>query len=203
MFDASSSTEAAVAIDRPRAERAVREFLLALGRDVDREPELLGTPGRVVEAYVNDLLSGYAVDLKALLAEGEAVAEGEVSGFIALSGISVSTVCPHHLLLSSGSASVVYRPGARLLGLGTLVALVNAYARRLSLQEAIGEGVVQALVEHGGASAAYCEIRLAHGCLLARGSRQVGAELFTSARRGDIDSAELSRALGRRSEAVV
>jgi GTP cyclohydrolase IA len=188
-----------VAVDRGRAERAVREFLLALGRDPEQEPELQGTPARVVEAYAMELLSGYDVDVKALLSEGEAISENESSGLVALSGISVSTVCPHHLLLSNGVASVVYRPGSRLFGLGTLAALVNAYARRLSLQESIGESVVQALVEHGGARAAFCEIRLVHGCLVARGSRQTGAELSTSARRGDLDSAELSLALrGRR-----
>jgi GTP cyclohydrolase I len=184
-----------VVVDRARAERAVREFLLALGREPEKDPELQGTPARVVEAYASDLLSGYDVDVKALLSEGEAISENESSGLIALSGISVSTVCPHHLLLSNGVASVVYRPGSRLFGLGSLAALVNAYARRLSLQESIGESVVQALVEHGGARAAYCEIRLVHGCLVARGSRQTGAELSTSARRGDLDSAELALAL--------
>ena len=189
-------------VDRARAERAVREFLLAFGRDVDADPELRGTPARVVEAYERELLSGYDVDVRALLSEGEAVTKNQISGVIALSGIALSTICPHHLLLSNGTASVVYRPGARLFGLGTLAALVNAFARRLSLQESIGESVVQALVEHGGARAAYCEIRLVHGCLVARGSRQAGAELTTTARRGDLDPAELSLALGRGSEAA-
>ena len=169
--------------------------MLAIGREPEHEPELRGTPARVVEAYANDLLSGYDVDVQALLSEGEAISENDSSGLIALSGIAVSTVCPHHLLLSNGIASVAYRPGSRLFGLGTLAALVNAYARRLSLQESIGESVAQALVEHGGARAAYCEIRLVHGCLVARGSRQTGAELSTSARRGDLDSAELLLAL--------
>jgi GTP cyclohydrolase I len=105
------------------------------------------------------------------------------------------------LLLSNGAASVAYRPGTRLFGLGTLASLVNAYARRLSLQESIGESVVQALVEHGGARAAYCEVRLVHGCLVARGSRQTGTELLTTARRGNIDPAELALALGRSREA--
>lgn len=184
-------------IDRARAERAVREFLAAFGREADVEPELRGTPERVVDAYAKDLLGGYDVDVAALLADGEAVSENELSGLVALSGISVSTVCPHHLLLSNGTARVVYRPGSRLFGLGTLAALVNAYARRLSLQESIGENVVRALVEHGGARAAYCEIHLVHGCLVARGSRQAGAELTTTARRGDVDAAELALALGR------
>lgn len=181
----------------------MREFLSALGREPEQEPELQGTPARVVEAYTTDLLSGYDVDVKALLAEGEAISENKLSGSIALSGIAVSTICPHHLLLSNGTANVVYRPGSRLFGLGALAALVNAYARRLSLQESIGESVVQALVEHGAARAAYCEVRLVHGCLVARGSRQTGAELVTTARRGDWDPAELALALrGPRVEAA-
>lgn len=187
-------------VDRARAERAVREFLLALGRDPEGDPELQGTPARVVDAYSNELLTGYSVDVNALLAEGELVGEGKLSGLIALRGIAVSTICPHHLLLSHGSASVVYRPGTRLFGLGTLAALVNAYARRLSLQESIGEHVVQALVQHGGARAAYCEVRLVHGCLVARGARQAGSELVTTARRGDLDSGELLLALSRSGE---
>jgi GTP cyclohydrolase IA len=191
-----------VAVDRARAERAVREFLLAFGRDPDADPDLSGTPARVVEAYAADLLSGYEVDVAALLSDGEAVSESKVSGLIALSGISLSTICPHHLLLSNGVATVVYRPGARLFGLGTLAAVVDAYARRLALQEAICESVVQALCEHGAARAAYCEVRLVHGCLVARGSRQTGTELVTTARRGTLDTAELALALGRRVEAA-
>ncbi len=189
-------------IDRARAERAVHEFLLALGRDPDREPDLRGTPERVVAAYASELLTGYDVDVEALLADGQAIAPGQHSGLVALTGIAVSTVCPHHLLLSHGTASVVYRPGASLFGLGTLSKLVGAFARRLSLQESIGESVVQALVEHGGAAAAYCELRLVHGCLVSRGAREAHSELSTTARRGDLSAAELALLLGRRVEAV-
>ncbi len=189
-----------MAVDRPRAERAVREFLLAFGHDPESNVDLHGTPSRVVEAYESDLLNGYEVDVPALLAEGQAIAEAAPSGIVVLSGIAVSTICPHHLLLSSGVATVAYRPGLRLFGLGTLAALVSAYARRLALQEAIGESVVQALCEHGGARGAYCEVRLVHGCLVARGSRQAGTEVSTTAQRGQLDLAELALALGRRAE---
>jgi GTP cyclohydrolase IA len=188
-------------IDRARAERAVREFLVALGRDPDGDADLQGTPARVVEAYVSELLSGYGVDVKALLSDGEALVPGKHTGFVVLRGVAVSTICPHHLLLSNGSATVAYRPGKRLFGLGTLAALVNAFARRLSLQETIGEQVVQALVQHGGAQAAFCEVRLVHGCLVARGTRQASTELVTSARLGEIDAVELAISLARRDEA--
>jgi len=178
----------------------VQELLIAFGRDPEREPELRDTAKRVVEAYATELLTGYGVDVRELLVEGEALWASQASGLVALRGISVSTICPHHLLLSHGSATVAYAPGERLFGLGTLAALVNVYARRLSLQETIGENVAQALVEHGGARGAYCELRLVHGCLVARGARQTASELITSARRGDIDGAELALALTRREE---
>jgi GTP cyclohydrolase IA len=189
-------------IDRARAERAVHEFLIALGRDPERDPDLRGTPARVVDAYATELLAGYDVDVPSLLSDGEAVAQGKPSDLIALTGIAVSTICPHHLLLSQGTACVAYRPGARLFGLGTLARLVNAYARRLSLQESIGENVAEALVQHGGALGAYCEIRLVHGCLVSRGSRETTSELVTTALRGDIAAAELALALRRRVEAT-
>lgn len=188
-----------MAVDRARAERAVREFLLAFGHDPESHPDLRGTPARVVEAYEADLLSGYEVDVPALLSDGQLLSEPS-SGWVALSGIRVSTICPHHLLLSNGVATVAYKPGRKLFGLGTLSALVDAYARRLSLQESIGDDVVRALCEHGGALAAYCEVRLVHGCMVARGSRQAGTELRTTSRFGEVDSAELTLALGHRVE---
>ncbi len=182
-------------MDRPRAERAVREFLIAFGQDPDQHAELRDTPARVVDAHATELLAGYDVDVPELLGHGEAMEAGQVSGLICLRGISVSTICPHHLLLSHGTATLAYRPGARLFGLGTLAALVGAYSRRLNLQETIGESVVQALMEHGGVGAAYCELRLVHGCLVARGAKQASSELVTSARRGEFDALELSRVL--------
>lgn len=187
-------------MDRPRAERAVREFLIALGRDPDHDAVLAATPARVVEAYADELLSGYGVDVAALLAQGEAPAGRALESWVAVRQLSVHTVCPHHLLLSRGSATVAYRPGRRLFGLGTLSSLVEAFARRLALQEEIGENVVQALIDHGGASAAYCELRLVHGCLSARGARQANAEVVTTARRGEFEAAELLLALGRAEE---
>jgi GTP cyclohydrolase I len=99
------------------------------------------------------------------------------------------------LLPALGVAQVVYLPGRLLLGIGTITALVDAYARRLTLQEAIGQSVVSALVEHAGARGAYCELELEHSCLRARGERQAGALVRTSARAGEYRPR--SRPLGR------
>lgn len=189
-----------MAFDRKAAEQAIENFLRALGRDPASDPALRETPARMTEAFAKDLLAGYEVDVPALFDDG-AEFVGGAAEVVALTGISVSTVCPHHLMPALGHATLAYLPGTRLLGLGTLTRLVDAFARRLTLQESIGENVVNALVEHAGALGAYCELRLSHTCLSARGARQSEAELVTVARAGELRdpgrSAELQLALTR------
>lgn len=181
--------------DRPAAERAIYDFLRALGHDPDEDPELRATPARVAEAFAEELLSGYGVDVAALLADGTPPTPGRAPGIVVVSDIALATVCPHHLLPSMGQATVAYRPGERVLGLGTIARLVDAYARRLALQEQIGENVVAALVELGGARGAFCQITLRHSCLSARGSRQADATVRTQAAAGELAAAEGAAAL--------
>jgi GTP cyclohydrolase IA len=189
-------------VDRAAAARGIRDFLKALGFDPEQHPDLAETPQRVTEAFTDDLLSGHRVDVAELLAKGSCDAPASAkSGPVAISEISVATVCPHHLLPALGVAHIVYLPGASLLGIGTITALVDAFARRLTLQEAIGENVVTALMQHAGARGAYCELVLEHSCLRARGERQTAALVRSSARAGALAGrdalAEIALALGR------
>lgn len=178
-------------IDREAAARAIADFLRALGHDPASDPELHQTPERVAEAYADDLLAGYGVDVAALIASGSLPADPNAPrGIVVVRDIQLATVCPHHLLPSLGTATVAYLPGARLLGLGTIAALVDACARRLALQEQIGQDVVRALVSHGGARGAYCRIALTHGCLAARGARQTRASVHTTASAGELSGPE-------------
>ncbi len=188
-------------VDRTAAARAIADFLRALGHAPGSDPELAETPERVADAFGTELLSGYSVDVPGLLEAGSMPADGAAQhGIVVVRDVSIAAVCPHHLLPSVGSATVAYRPGARLLGLGTLASLVDACARRLILQEQIGKDVVLALIEHAGASGAYCRVSLAHGCLTARGERQTHATVQTTAIGGDLAGAEglgeLTLALG-------
>jgi len=172
-------------VDRHAAERAIAAFLRALGHDPEASSELFDTPARVAEAFERDLLAGYSVDIHALLqSESVAIAEDGPRGSVVVRDAAVSAVCPHHLLPAMGVATVGYLPGDRLVGIGTLTRLVDAYARRLTLQEAIGENVVRALVEHAGARGAYCRLELKHACLSVRGTKQPAATVITVARRG-------------------
>ena len=181
---------------RDAARAAIRDFLLALGRDPEREPELAETPARVVEAFADELLTGYGRDLAALVSKDSSPAPAQ-AGLIAVRDIAVATVCPHHLMPALGGANVVYRPGDRILGLGVIARLVDACARRLVLQETIGQDVVGALVKHAGARGALCEITLVHGCLSARGAQQMNARVTTVAKEGELSESEALLALGR------
>ncbi len=194
-------------VDRAAAARAIRDFLKALGFEPEQHPDLAETPQRVTEAFTDDLLSGHRVDVAELLAKGSCAAPTSAkSGPVAISEISVATVCPHHLLPALGVAHVVYLPGVSLLGIGTITALVDAFARRLTLQEEIGENVVTALMQHAGARGAYCELVLEHSCLRARGERQTAALVRSSARAGALAGrdalGEIALALGRAPGAV-
>ena len=191
-----------MSVDRAAAARAIRDFLKALGFDPEQHPDLAETPERMTEAFTDDLLSGHRVDIAELLRKGSCQAPPSANGgAVAVSEISVATICPHHLLPALGVAHVVYLPGASLLGIGTIAALVDAFARRLTLQEAIGENVVSALMEHAGARGAYCELVLEHSCLRARGERQTAALVRSSARAGALAGreavSEIALALGR------
>jgi GTP cyclohydrolase I len=172
-------------VDRAAAERAIRAFLVALGYDPAKSEDLQGTPARVTEAFETDLLAGEGVDVRELLlAESSVIGAAGPRGLVVVDRISVATICPHHLLPGLGQAAVAYLPGQRLVGIGTIARLVDAVARRLTLQEDIGESVVRALMEHAGASGAYCRLELTHSCLSARGARQGDARVVTIARAG-------------------
>ncbi|HEX3597285.1 MAG TPA: GTP cyclohydrolase I [Polyangiaceae bacterium] len=175
-----------MAVDRQKAELAIAAFLKALGHDPAVTPELSRTPALVTEAFERELLTGYAIDVPALLAaESGRLAPSEPRGVVVLRNVHVSTLCPHHLLPGIGTATVAYVPGDRVVGIGALARTVDAFARRLTLQETIGEAVVRALLDHAGARGAYCRLELSHACLSARGARQTEATLVTIARGGE------------------
>lgn len=180
-----------MATDLDAAATAIEQFLAALGHDVGSDPELQGTGRRVAEAFANELLAGYAMDPKSILAETTTT---RARGLVVLCNIHTTAICPHHLLPAPGVVHVGYLPGERVVGLGSLARLVDCHARRLVLQEDLGEAVVHSLVEHLGAEAAGIVVRLHPTCVSARGSRQHAAEAVTSAYAGAA-SAEFRREL--------
>jgi GTP cyclohydrolase I len=175
-----------MAVDETKAAEAVHAFLRALGRDSDADEELKDTPARVARAWATDLVDGYDVDVAALL-RSESSPAPESRGLVSLRELSVATICPHHLLPGRGTGTVLYLPGDRIAGLGTLARLVDAFAHRLSLQEVIGSSVARSLVEHLGARGAACKLSLSHSCLTSRGERQEHAMVETIALAGSFE----------------
>ena len=181
-------------MDEETAARAIDAFLRALGRDPHREPELSGTGERVARAYAQELLEGYAVDVDALLSANVFAGGTEL---VVVRDIPVVTTCPHHLMQSAGVATVAFAPEEHLVGVGTVARVVDAFARRLALQEQIGERVVAALQKHLAARWVACRLALTHSCMTARGERTHGARVETIALAGgDVDEAVVYPALG-------
>jgi len=181
--------------DRARAAQAISDFLEALGVSPSEDPELAGTPERVAAAFIDELLEGYRVDAQALLRAESSLTNDAQGGFVVVRDIAVTTVCPHHLLPARGQATVVYEPGERVAGIGTIARVVLAYARRLTLQETIGAKVVEALVSELGAKGAACRLTLKHECMASRGERQMGARVETVAFAGSFDASPSARDL--------
>jgi GTP cyclohydrolase I len=181
-------------MDREAATRAIDAFLRALGRDPEYELELSGTGARVTAAFADDLLEGYGVDVDSLLAQN--VFAGR-SDLIVVRDLAVTTVCPHHLMPSTGTATVAFEPAEHLVGLGTVGAVIDAFARRLALQEQIGERVVTALQKHLAPRWVGCRIVLTHACMVARGEHKHGSRVETvSLAGGEVDESIAYAVLG-------
>lgn len=179
--------------DRARAARAIEEFVRALGHDLTGDLE--GTGQRVADAWIDELLSGEDRDPVAILREGSLDLGDGPHGTVLLRDISTATVCPHHLLPSHGVATIAYLPKRRAAGLGALSEAVQVLARRLTLQERLGEDIASALVEGLDAEGALCRLDLTHTCFVARGERQSGAVVSTLALSGSFRDADRALAL--------
>lgn len=170
-------------VDLARAKAAVRELLLAIGEDPDREG-LLKTPSRVARA-LGELHSGLWQDPAEILGTTFSIDHEEL---IIVRDIPVYSTCEHHLLPFHGVAHVGYIPAedGRVTGLSKLARLVDCFARRPQVQEQITTQVADALVEHLGAQGVIVVVEAEHLCMSMRGVRKPGARTITSAVRGQL-----------------
>ena len=172
--------------DQQRAEAAVRELLIAVGEDPEREG-LLDTPTRVARAY-RELLGGMRIKPEEVLTTTFDIGHDEM---ILVKDIELWSMCEHHLVPFTGSAHVGYIPNenGRITGLSKLARLVDVYARRPQVQERLTTQVADALMRILEARGAIVVIEAEHLCMTMRGVRKPGSKTVTSAVRGMMHNA--------------
>lgn len=168
--------------DEARIVRAVREILLGIGEDPDRDG-LADTPQRVARAF-REIFSGLREDPKRHLTRTFAH-EGGADDLVMVRDIEIFSMCEHHLLPFTGRAHVAYLPGnGEVVGLSKIARLVDEYARRPQIQERLGAQIADALMAEAGARGAAAVVQGEHMCMRMRGIAKHGADMVTTALRG-------------------
>ncbi|MEU6484596.1 GTP cyclohydrolase I FolE [Streptomyces sp. NPDC046887] len=172
--------------DEKRAENAVRELLIAVGEDPDREG-LRETPARVARAY-REMLAGMRMDPEDVLTTTFDLGHDEM---VLVKDIEVVSFCEHHLLPFHGVAHVGYIPAdsGKITGLSKLARLVDVFARRPQVQERLTTQIADSLMRILEARGAIVVIEAEHMCMSVRGIRKPGAKTTTSAVRGQLRDA--------------
>jgi GTP cyclohydrolase I len=181
-------------IDQERIERAVREILLAIGEDPERDG-LAQTPARVARSYV-EIFAGMGQRPEDVLTTTFEIGHEEL---ILVRDIEVYSTCEHHLVPFHGVAHVGYIPGrdGRVTGLSKLARLVDVYARRPQVQERMTTQIADALCENLKPLGVLVVIECEHLCMSMRGVRRPGSRTITSAVRGQLrDPATRAEAMG-------
>ena len=172
-------------IDKPRIEAAIREFLIGIGEDPDREG-LQGTPDRVARAC-EEIFGGMQEDpgfylLKQFNEPGN-------EDMVIVKDIPFASMCEHHLLPFTGRAHICYLPSeGKLTGLSKLARCVSGYARRPQLQERLTNQIADAIEDRLHARGVLVVLEAEHTCMCMRGIRAAGSLTVTSAVRGFLKS---------------
>jgi len=174
------------AFDQRRAEAAVRELLIAVGEDPDREG-LLGTPTRVARAY-QELLAGMRQSADDVLTTTFDLGHDEL---ILVRDIELWSLCEHHLVPFTGVAHIAYIPNdnGRITGLSKLARLIDVFAKRPQVQERLTTQVADSLMRILEARGALVVIEAEHLCMTMRGVKKPGSKTITSAVRGSLRNA--------------
>ena len=176
----------------------VRAVLAAIGEDPAREG-LEKTPERVEKSF-RFLTQGYAQDIGALLTQ--ALFTVDYDEMVIIKDIDVFSMCEHHLLPFFGRAHVAYLPKGKVIGLSKIPRLVDAFARRLQVQERLTSRIADTLWERLGPEGVGVVLEATHTCMTMRGVRKPGSVMVTSAVRGTFKAraetrAEFMKLIGR------
>lgn len=177
-------------MDKERIENAVREILIAIGEDPDREG-LIETPSRVARMY-EEIFAGLSDNPERHL---KLFNEGKNDEMVVVRDIPMYSMCEHHLLPFVGKAHIAYIPNNnKVIGLSKLARIVDNFSKRPQLQERVTAQVADFLEEHLSPKGVAVVIEAEHLCMTMRGARAAGAVTQTSALRGTMKSDARTRA---------
>ena len=167
-------------MDLPKIENAVRDILVAIGEDPDREG-LVETPGRVARMYA-EVFAGINRDISKDI---KVFHESDADEMIMIGDIPFYSMCEHHLLPFHGTAHVVYIPKkGKILGLSKVARVVDTLSRKPQLQERLTTEIADTILGAVDAKAVCVVIEAEHLCMTMRGIRKPGSMTVTSAMRG-------------------
>src|SRR6266446_4808364 len=175
-------------VDLDRIARAVREILLAVGEDPDREG-LKETPDRVARMY-DEIFGGLRQDPAAVMHKRFTEKYDEM---VLVKDIQFESMCEHHLLPFFGKAHIGYIPNGKIVGLSKLARIVEAVARRPQVQERMTEEIADLLMTELGARGVGVILEATHTCMTIRGVRKPGSITTTSAMRGIVRENQSTR----------
>jgi GTP cyclohydrolase IA len=177
------------AVDLARIRRAVREILIAVGEDPDREG-LVETPDRVARMYA-EIFRGLHQDPSVHLTK---LFTQKYDELVLVKDIEFESTCEHHLLPFTGKAHVAYIPNGKVVGLSKIPRVIDVLAKRPQLQERLTEEVADLLMSHLGAKGVAVVIEASHTCMTVRGVHKPGSTMVTSALRGACKDRAATRA---------
>ncbi|HEY3246605.1 MAG TPA: GTP cyclohydrolase I FolE [Phycisphaerae bacterium] len=166
-------------MDLDRIAKAVREILVAIGEDPDREG-LRGTPVRVARMYA-ELFSGLTARPEEHLVTAFTEQYDEM---VVLRDIPFNSMCEHHLMPFEGKAGIAYLPKGRVIGISKLARVVEAFALRPQVQERLTSQIADLLMERLDAKGVAIVLKATHTCMTCRGVKKAGSVMITSAVRG-------------------
>jgi GTP cyclohydrolase I len=171
-------------------EHLIREILEHIGEDPDREG-LRDTPARVARAY-QETCAGYHADPDAMVRKALFQAEGKE--MIVVNDIDFYSMCEHHMLPFFGKAHVAYIPSEKIVGLSKIARVVEAYARRLQVQERMTRQIAHCLMENLDALGVAVVLHAQHLCMMMRGIQKQNSFAVTSEMLGAFESNPKTRA---------
>ncbi len=176
-------------MNKERVSALIRELLVEIGEDPDREG-LLKTPDRVAEAY-RFLTSGYSQDLKTVI--NNAVFESEANNMIICKDIEVYSLCEHHMLPFYGTCHIGYIAKNKVLGVSKLARIVDYYSRRLQIQERLTAQIARTVKDEVDAEGVGVVMECRHMCMMMRGVEKQNSSMLTSSVLGSFHSSLATR----------